>query len=244
MLYVYEFMRKFDSIHRMSQVLPKHVAIIMDGNRRWAMEKKHRLITGHEKGAETLERLVEFAAKKGIEVVTAYSFSTENWNRSPAEVRAIMHLFELLFVKKREAMVEKGVKLSLIGDLDQLSSKLRGSITETLEATKDGSKIELVLALNYGSRNDIVKAVSKAAKRFPEKVPTEEEFSSCLSTASWKDPDLLIRTGGELRLSNFLLWELSYAELFCTKTLWPDYSIEEFEAVLSEFSKRKRRFGV
>ncbi|MCH9614422.1 MAG: Ditrans,polycis-undecaprenyl-diphosphate synthase ((2E,6E)-farnesyl-diphosphate specific) [Chlamydiia bacterium] len=228
----------------MSQDLPKHVAIIMDGNRRWAMEKKHRLITGHEKGAEILENLVEFAAKKGVEVITAYSFSTENWKRSPAEVKAIMRLFELLFVKKRDAMIEKGVKLSVVGDLEKLSPKLKASIDETLEATKDGTKIELVLALNYGSRNDIVKAVSKAAKQYPGQTLTEEQFSACLSTSKWSDPELLIRTGGELRLSNFLLWELSYAELVCTKTLWPEYTCEEFASALDEFSKRKRRFGI
>lgn len=227
----------------MSQNLPKHIAIIMDGNRRWALEKKTRLVSGHETGAETLEKVVEHAASLGIETITAYSFSTENWKRSPAEVKAIMHLFELLFVKKREAMRQKGVKLSIIGDLTPLSEKLRNKIEDTIEYTKGGEKIELVLALNYGSRNDIVQAASKAVKAFPGKVLTEEDFNAFLSTAPWRHPELLIRTGGEQRLSNFLLWELSYAEIVVTKTLWPEFTPNEFDKAIDEYANRKRRFG-
>lgn len=227
----------------MPQKLPKHLAIIMDGNRRWALEKKHRLISGHETGAETLEKIVEHAASLGVEVITAYSFSTENWSRTPTEVKAIMHLFELLFVKKREAMREKGVKLSVIGDLSPLTEKLQTKIKDTIDYTKGGEKIELILALNYGSRNDIVNAASRAATVFPGKKLTEEDFNSLLSTAPWGHPELLIRTGGEQRLSNFLLWELSYAEIVVTKTLWPEFTPKELDKALEEYAKRKRRFG-
>lgn len=230
------------------RICPKHIAIIMDGNRRWAKQKELSPILGHWEGAETLVDVVRAAVLLGVKTLTVYSFSTENWERSNEEVFALMDLFELYLLRKEEWMCKEGVRLDAIGDLTRLPARLQEVFLRTKEKTSRGEKINLVLALNYGARDEIRRAVEKIiqereeTKQAREEI-TEELIAKHLDTQKWGDPDLLIRTSGELRLSNFLLWQISYAELYVTDVLWPDFSARNlYEAVLS-FQHRHRRKG-
>lgn len=228
--------------------IPRHIAIIMDGNRRWALQNGLSPIMGHWKGAEILTDIVRAAAQLGVETLTVYAFSTENWGRSDTEVEALMNLFEVYLERKRDLMVREGIKLDAIGDLSRLPPRVQAAFQETKKATENSQKINLVLALNYGARDEIRRAVVKILdenerlKKAPQEI-TEEYIARHLDTNPWGDPELMIRTSGELRVSNFLLWQICYSEIFVTDVLWPDFSPNElFDAILS-FQTRRRRYG-
>ncbi len=239
-----------DSINERSLIgIPKHIAIIMDGNRRWAKENLLPYNMGHWKGAETLSKIVRSAAELGVKVLTVYAFSTENWARSNEEVDSLMELFEHYLTHQKETMIKEGVKLDAIGDLTRFSCKTRKVLEETIEATKEGSTIELVLALNYGGRDDIRRAFASLMDdvergQIGKDEITEETISSYLDTAKWPDPNLLIRTSGEQRISNFLIWQISYAEMYVTKVHWPEFDEEELMKAIMEYQRRERRLGV
>lgn len=224
--------------------IPKHIAIIMDGNRRWAKQKKLPPMIGHLEGAETLTEVVKGASELGVKTVTVYAFSTENWGRPQSEVEDLMNIFELYFMRKKEFMVREGVRLDAIGDLSRLPERVLNAFYLTKKATEHCDRINLVLALNYGGRDEIRRAVVKI---FEEKIApdqiTEECISKHLDTNPFGDPDLLIRTSGEMRVSNFLLWQISYAEIFSTEVLWPDFCPKELLEAILIFQKRGRRLG-
>ncbi len=228
--------------------VPKHIAIIMDGNRRWAKREGLPPTMGHWEGAEVLIHVVQAAIELGCQTLTVYSFSTENWERSPEEIEDLMNVFELYLIQKREMMVRERIKLDAIGNLSRLPQRVRDAFEETRRLTQNGDRINLVLALNYGARDEIRRAVVEILRENEKKKIeieniSEEFISQKLDTNRWSDPDLLIRTSGELRLSNFLLWQISYTELFYTDVLWPDFSSQNlFEAALS-FQQRNRRRG-
>ncbi|MFQ5729214.1 MAG: polyprenyl diphosphate synthase [Waddliaceae bacterium] len=228
--------------------IPKHIAFIPDGNRRWA--KKHLALPekGHRAGAETLMNTIKAGSQLGVEVMTFYIFSTENWLRPKREIEAQMWLLEKSLIEQKQRMVENGVRFSTIGETSKFPSRIIELLEEVKEATKQGDKITLVFALNYGGRDDIRRAVQKIItdydnKKFKKEEITEELISQYLDTANWADPDLLIRTSGESRISNFLLWQISYAEIYLPKVYWPEFSPEHFVEAISEYQKRERRLG-
>jgi len=224
--------------------IPRHVAVIPDGNRRWAMKQKQGTEFGHRAGCDVLMDIVEAADELGVDYLTFYTFSTENWRRSQLEIDTLMALLENYLTKQRPRMVEKGVKLLTIGDLERLPKGINRVIDETKKATENCSSIHLVLALNYGSREEICRAVRKliASGCQPGEVD-EERLSRFLDTARIPDPELLIRTSGEKRLSNYLLWQASYTEIFLTETLWPDFRPIDFLKAIEEYQSRERRIG-
>jgi len=228
--------------------IPHHVAIIMDGNRRWAKRRHLPCTVGHGKGADTTTRIVQAAAKLGIKVLTVYSFSTENWGRSAEEVEALMHLFKMYLCQQKDFMIQEGVRLETIGDLRRFPSDVRAVLDDCREATKHGEKIDFVLALNYGGRDDIRRAVLAMIEdcengKLAKETITEKTVSNYLDTAKWPDPQLLIRTSGEKRLSNFLMWQLSYAELYVTDILWPDFTEKDLLEAVRVYQRRERRLG-
>lgn len=224
--------------------IPKHVAIIPDGNRRWAMKQKRGTEFGHRAGCDILMDIVEAADEIGIDYLTFYTFSTENWRRSKLEIDTLMALLEQYLTEQRPRMVEKGVKLLTIGDLKKLPPGINRVIEESKKATEQCTSIHLILALNYGSREEICRAVRKmiAAGCTPEEV-NEERLSHYLDTSAIPDPELLIRSSGEKRLSNYLLWQSSYTEIFLTETLWPDFRPIDFLKAIEEYQRRERRIG-
>ncbi|HOO60427.1 MAG TPA: isoprenyl transferase [Candidatus Mcinerneyibacteriales bacterium] len=223
---------------------PRHVAIIMDGNGRWARQRLLPRTYGHKKGVETLRTIVKAAAEKGIDVLTVFAFSTENWKRPEKEVRALMHLFVETLEKEVPELMDNNVKLRFIGDRAPLSHEVVEKMTQSEARTKDNEGLTLVVAINYSGRNDILRAV-KAFKERKDSFPQldEELFASFLDTRGLPDPDLIIRTGGEYRISNFLLWQGAYSEFYSTAAYWPDFSRKEFEKALKEYTRRDRRFG-
>lgn len=228
--------------------IPRHVAIAMDGNRRWAKKRFLPAVAGHWKGADALMRTVRAASSLGIKVLTVYSFSTENWNRSPDEVHELMHLFKVYLKRQRESMIKEGVRLGAIGDISRFPQEVQEVLQESKEATAGGDKIELVLALNYGGRDELKRAVVALVEdvekgRISKNEVSESLIARYLDTAAWGDPDLLIRTSGEYRLSNFLLWQLSYAEVYFTQTLWPDFKPRDLLAAVLDYQQRSRRLG-
>jgi len=235
--------------HELSLTLsPKHVAIIMDGNRRWAKKHHEPVEMGHWQGAETLDRIVQAAIDLGIKVLTVYSFSTENWKRSPDEVDALMHLLEAYLISKKKTLIQNGVRLETIGDLSRLPKSVKKVLDETKEATKDGDRIDLILALNYGGRDEICRATLRLIEDVQKGVisqrdVTEEMFGQYLDTARWPDPDLLIRPSGDLRISNFLNWQIAYSEIYYSDVLWPEFTKQHLVDAIETFQKRKRRFG-
>lgn len=244
--------KAFFSIEELSLLdpdkVPGHVAIIMDGNRRWAKQKNLLPMIGHWEGADALTQVVRAASELGIKTVTVFAFSTENWARPHPEIDALMKIFELYLVREKESMIRDGVRLNAIGKLAELPSQVQHALEETKAATKQCNKINLVLALNYGGRDEIRRAVVKIFemneknKIAPEDL-TEELIGKQLDTSPWGDPDLLIRTSGELRVSNFLLWQISYAEIYVTDVLWPDFSPQELFGAVLAFQRRRRRLG-
>lgn len=228
--------------------VPGHIAIVMDGNRRWAKNRNLPAIMGHWEGAETLTDVVSAAAELGVKTVTVYSFSTENWSRSDEEIEALMDIFELYLVRKREVMIKEGVKLNAIGDFGALPKRVQEAFSETKQATDRCDRINLVLALNYGGRDELRRTFQKISCEVKEgkidpKDITEGLISQFLDTSPWGDPDLLIRTSGELRVSNFLLWQISYAEFFVTDVLWPDFSSKTLLDAVLAYQSRSRRLG-
>ena len=227
--------------------LPKHVAIIMDGNGRWAKQKGKPRIFGHQNGANAVRATIEAAAEIGIEYLTLYAFSAENWRRPKMEVEALMALLITTIDNELDNLVKNKIKLNIIGNIQQLPSSVQKKVNLALNRTKSSTGMVLTIALSYSGRWEIIEAVKKIceSKKNPEEIQslTEAEFSTYLSTYILPDPELLIRTSGEYRLSNFLLWQLAYAELFFTNTLWPDFGKEDFYKALIDFQGRERRFG-
>ena len=228
--------------------LPSHVAIIMDGNGRWA--KQHRLtrIQGHEKGSEAVRRIVRTSREIGIAHLTLYAFSTENWQRPKKEVNALMRLLKRFLKSERQEMLENDIRLNVIGQIERLPRGVQQEIKKTMTLTEANNALCLHLALSYGSRSEIVRMAQILSKQClngdidPEAID-EQRVAEHLFTCGIPDPDLLIRTSGEMRISNFLLWQIAYAELYITPTLWPDFGKEEFLHILKDYQKRERRFG-
>ena len=228
--------------------LPRHVAIIMDGNGRWARQQGKPRIMGHKAGVRSVQELVRCARELGIGVLTLYAFSTENWRRPSTEVDSLMGLLQTYLENQLDQMVENQVRLRTCGRRDRLPVMVRQVLENTIRETAGNDGLILNLALSYGGRDELVRAVRQLAARAvkgelrPEEID-EEKLASELDSAGLPDPDLLIRTGGEARLSNFLLWQLSYSELYFTRVLWPDFGREHFLAALADFQQRQRRFG-
>lgn len=222
-------------------IIPKHIAMIMDGNGRWAKERGLNRTAGHEEGAKTVRKITQYCAEIGVKYLTLYAFSTENWERPKLEVEFLMKLLDKYLKNELNVYLENNIRFKAIGDLTRFSKALQKTITDTELKTSSCSGLTQVLALNYGSKNEIVRAIKKLNEQNLE--VTEENIESCLDTAGFGDVDLLIRTSGEVRLSNYLLWQNAYAEMFFTQTYWPDFNETELEDILSDFSKRERRFG-
>lgn len=228
--------------------IPRHVAIAMDGNRRWAKRRFLPAMLGHWRGADAISKIVKGSIDLGIEVLTLYAFSTENWNRTEKEVNELMKVFSHYLKKNLAMMLENGVRLNCIGDLSKLPQDLQKQIEETKLATSKGEKIDLVLAINYGGRDEIRRAFKGLLEDFEKGLLKKEDISEdlisrYLDTARWKDPDLFIRTSGEQRLSNFLLWQFSYTEVYITNTLWPDFNEKHLLQAVLEYQYRERRLG-
>ena len=222
----------------------EHLAVIMDGNGRWAEKRHLPRLMGHRAGAEALDRCLHFCKAAGIRYLTVYAFSTENWKRSAEEVGGLMKLLSTYIHTKEKELIANGIRFRVIGRRTDLSEKLRGEIAALEEKTKDGA-FTLVVALSYGGRDEIVRAAAKWARdAAADGTPlTEAEFARFLDTADIPDPDLIIRTSGEQRTSNFLLWQSAYAEYYFTDTLWPDFDQAEFDKALESYAKRERRMG-
>ena len=228
--------------------IPKHVAIIMDGNGRWAKQKGEMRIFGHTNGVESVRESLTAAAEIGVKYLTLYAFSTENWNRPKEEVAALMDLLVKAIYDEVEELNEKGVRLETIGNTSILPVSCREALTKAKERTKNNDKITLILALSYSSRWEIAKAVKTMAEesisgKLDVETINEDLISSYLSTSNFPDPELLIRTSGENRVSNFLMWQLAYTELYFTETLWPDFKKEHFFKAIKDYQDRERRFG-
>ena len=228
--------------------IPKHVAIIMDGNGRWAKQKGEMRIFGHTNGVESVRESLTAAAEIGVKYLTLYAFSTENWNRPKEEVAALMDLLVKAIYDEVEELNEKGVRLETIGNTSILPVSCREALTKAKERTKNNDKITLILALSYSSRWEIAQAVKTMAEEsisgiLNVETINEDLISSYLSTSNFPDPELLIRTSGENRVSNFLMWQLAYTELYFTETLWPDFKKEHFFKAIKDYQDRERRFG-
>jgi undecaprenyl diphosphate synthase len=224
--------------------LPRHVAIIMDGNGRWAKARNLPRNEGHRQGKENLRRIVEACVEFGVPILTIYAFSTENWSRPPAEVGALMTILELVLDQEVEKLHKNGVQVRHLGSLDGVSPRLQEKIRRACEYTKNNTKLILNVAFNYGGRDEIVQAVRHIVEDgIPPEQITEPLITSYMYTGDLPDPDLIIRTSGELRISNFLIWQGAYAEYYVTPTYWPDFDKEELRKALIEYSMRKRRFG-
>ncbi|MCB0280062.1 MAG: isoprenyl transferase [Calditrichaeota bacterium] len=228
--------------------LPQHVAVIMDGNGRWAKSKGKARAFGHNEGVNSVRDILEVSIDLGIEYLTLYTFSTENWNRPKYEVNALMKLLVFTLEKEIKNLVEKNVRVQVIGHINDLPGKVATSMKNAIERTKFNTGLTLNIALSYSSRIEIVDAVRKIAEQVKEghllvSEINEDLFSASLYTANIPDPDLLIRTSGEFRISNFLLWQLAYTELYITDTLWPEFRQAEFLQAVESYTKRERRFG-
>lgn len=224
--------------------LPRHIAIIMDGNRRWARARGLPELEGHPAGVEAIRGILRHARRRGIHVLTLYAFSRENWARSDAEVVALFGLLEAAIRSETAELRAQGVRVRMIGRLDELPPETRASIDDALDATSGGTEMLLNIAFNYAGRTELVDAVRRiVASGIPPEAIDESTVAAALYTAGTPDPDLVIRTGGEQRLSNFLIWQAAYAELVTTETLWPDFGPEALDAALVEYATRQRRFG-
>lgn len=229
-------------------IMPQHVAVIMDGNGRWAKQRGLPRIEGHRRGANTLKEMLRYCKDLGIETLTAYAFSTENWGRPHTEVSFLMALFEKLLRKELQEMHREGVRINFIGDLTILPQSLQKEMQHSVEVTKNNNGVYFNVAINYGSRHEMVKAcraISEKVRRGelePESI-NEDTIADYLYTAASPDPDLLIRTSGEMRLSNFLLWQLAYTEIYVTEVFWPDFDRHQFDRALEAYQRRDRRYG-
>jgi len=225
----------------MNNSIPSHIAIIMDGNGRWAKERDLKRTAGHEKGAEVVRDITSHCAKIGIKYLTMYAFSTENWQRPRLEVEYLMKLLDKYLKKELDVYLKNNIQFKAIGDLNRFSKALQKRIKDTEEKTSSNTGLTQVLALNYGSKDEIVRAVKKLNEKNLE--VTEENIEANLDTAGIPNVDVMIRTSGEVRLSNYLLWQNAYAEMFFTQTYWPDFNSHELDDIISDYSRRERRFG-
>ncbi len=234
--------------HLAPDTSPTHVAIIMDGNGRWAKARGLPRTAGHKKGADSLRTVMNACRDNGVQYLTVYAFSSENWKRPAGEVSDLMQLLKLYLSREISELHENGIRLRFIGDRAQLAPDILSMLENAEKLTAGNTQFHFTVALSYGSRQEMLRAVQRVAARVkegelqPEEI-TEEMLISSLDTAGLPDPDLLIRTGGEQRLSNFLLWQSAYAEFYFTPTLWPDFSAEHFNQAISEYAKRERRYG-
>ncbi|MBD2209095.1 isoprenyl transferase [Calothrix sp. FACHB-156] len=230
------------------ELLPKHVAVIMDGNGRWAKRQGLPRIMGHKRGVDALKDLLRCCKDWGIQALTAYAFSTENWKRPQEEVDFLMTLFQRVLRQELREMVEENVQIQFVGNLNALPRSLQEEISRSMAETKDNRSIRFTVATNYGGRQEILQACRAIAQKVQQGLLQPDEideavFERHLYTAGIADPDLLIRTSGEMRLSNFLLWQMAYGEFYITETLWPDFDRVEFHRALCAYQKRDRRFG-
>jgi undecaprenyl diphosphate synthase len=224
--------------------LPLHVAIIMDGNGRWAISRGLPRLAGHRAGTENLRRVIRASVEFGVKYLTIYAFSTENWGRPPEEVQGLMRILEDVIDKELAELNKEGVQLRHIGRLERLAPTLQEKVLEAIEVTKHNTRLVLNIAFNYGGRDEIVHAIQQIIEdRVPPEEVTDEMVSRYLYTAGVPDPDLIIRTSGELRVSNFLIWQAAYSEWYITPTYWPDFDKEEYHRALEAFAQRDRRYG-
>ena len=215
-----------------------HVAIIMDGNGRWGLKNKNSRNAGHKAGLNTVEKIIKETIKNNIKFLTLYAFSTENWKRPKKEINFLFKLIKNYFSEEIDNVISQGIKINIIGEMNKLSQEVRTSLKKTVDLTSKNKKIIVNLAINYGSKNEILNAIKKSKKNFSLK-----NFEKNLYTKKMPDPDILIRTGGHQRLSNFMLWQLAYAELFFLKKLWPDFNYSDLKQIINEYKKSKRNFG-
>jgi undecaprenyl diphosphate synthase len=237
-----------ESLGLTTKQMPRHIAIIMDGNGRWAQSKGLPRAEGHYEGAKTVEKIARHCVDFGIESLTLYSFSIENWKRPKTEVNSLMHLYSQYLVEIRPTLMKNNVKLVHLGQLAQLPSAVKKELSKTMELTATNTGMILALALNYGGRVEIIDATKKIAQKYKKgqldlKDIDEQCISRHLYTAGLAEPDLLIRTANEMRVSNFLLWQISYSEFYVTKTLWPDFKKSDLEKAILAYARRNRRFG-
>jgi undecaprenyl diphosphate synthase len=228
--------------------LPRHIAIIMDGNGRWAKRRLLNRVKGHEKGADTVRTVVRTCREVGIQFLSLYAFSTENWQRPKAEVSALMMLLKKYIASEKEELHRQHIRVNVLGELESLPADVRAPLRDIVALTRDNAAMAVNLAISYGGRAEIVRMVREIALQVQAGRLTPDAIDADLVahhlyTAGMPDPDLLIRTSGEMRISNFLLWQIAYAEIFVTPTLWPDFDREEFLAILNQFQMRERRFG-
>lgn len=226
--------------------LPEHVVIIMDGNGRWAKKKNLDRISGHKEGMKSVRAVVKGAKDLGIKHITLYAFSAQNWNRPESEVNALMELLRQYLIKEGDKLIENNIRLNAIGRLWELPEDVYEVLTETMEKTRNCREITLTLALSYGGREEIVDAVKRIASngKIPPENINKSNFSRFLYTSDLPEPDLLIRTSGEMRLSNFMLWQLAYTEIYVTKTLWPNFRKRHLIKAILNYQRRERRFGL
>lgn len=224
--------------------IPRHVAMIMDGNGRWALSRGLPRLAGHKAGTENLRRVIRASVEFGVKYLTIYAFSTENWGRPPEEVRGLMHILEDVIDRELKELHQEGVQLRHIGRLERLAPKIQAKVLKAIEITKNNDRLVLNVAFNYGGRDEIVCAIQNIMKDgiAPEEI-TDELVSRYMFTAGVPDPDLIIRTSGELRVSNFLIWQAAYSEWYVTPTYWPDFDREEYRRALETFAQRDRRYG-
>lgn len=228
--------------------VPQHVAIIMDGNGRWAKAHGMERSDGHVEGVNTVHRITQAASDTGVKYLTLYAFSTENWNRPKQEVDALLNLISFALERETPGLIQNNAKLEIIGDIDRMPDEARQRLQRSMEATAHGTGLTVVVAFSYSSRWEITRACANIAREVqqgklaPEDI-TDATISEHLTTATYPDPDLLIRTGGDFRVSNFLLWQIAYAEIWVTPTYWPDFTVEEFEVAIDNYRGRERRFG-
>jgi len=225
----------------MNNSFPSHIAIIMDGNGRWAKQRNLKRTAGHSAGAEVVRKITTYCAQIEIEYLTLYAFSTENWQRPKLEIEFLMKLLEKYLKEELNIYLENDIRFKAIGDISRFSKSLQKTIKQTENKTANGKRLTQILALNYGSRDEIVRAVKKLNEQNLE--VTEENIEANLDTAGIPDVDILIRTSGEVRLSNYLLWQNAYSEMFFTPTYWPDFNENELDDIISDYSNRERRFG-
>lgn len=224
--------------------IPQHVAIIMDGNGRWALQRGLPRLAGHKAGTENLRRVIRATVEFGVKYLTIYAFSTENWGRPPEEVRGLMYILEDVIDRELDGLNREGVQLRHIGRLEQLAPSIQKKVLDAIETTKTNDRLILNIAFNYGGRDEIVQAIQHMMRDgIPPENVTDQLVSRYLYTAGVPDPDLIIRTSGELRVSNFLIWQAAYSEWYVTPTFWPDFDSDEYRRALQAFASRERRFG-
>lgn len=239
---------RFDQLKKIGEI-PKHIAIIMDGNGRWAKKRNLPRVAGHKEGVESVRYMVEACAHLGVEVLTLYTFSTENWNRPKDEVSTLMRLIVKSLQNETDELNKNNIRLTVIGDIDSLPTIVQKELEQAINKTKNNSRLTLNLALSYSGRWELLEAVKTIIREFEEgKIKksdiNEELISEHLTTKNFPDPDLMIRSGGEYRISNFLLWQLAYSELYVSDVLWPDFRTIELYEAIKDFQKRERRFGL